>query len=1290
MQGVSKKASQIFQQTCALLWKNFLLVWRMKSKSFQASVATMIMYSWAREFPYKFLGRLDDPAFNATGVTLMFTPGTNTTRRIMGKVASNSMKTNHPVWKEMKSLTGVHLKSSKVKLLFKLDYTWFVMCAILCYCPYMYFLSLKVLKEKKRMKILMRAMGLHDIAYWFSWSLLYIPFISITAVLLTVVTQSEAFYHHSFSELYFFYFFYGVASIHLTFLLNSLLKQPNISIFVGFLLHILFGTLGVLTLFEKLPRALEWILNLFSPFAFTAGLATVQLYPFYNLYLVLSLDSVLYFLLAIYFDKVLPGKYGVPHPPAFFLRPSYWLKGSIGNVGVRADINHDPVLGSDAEPMPPGFDGKEAIRLNNIKKIYKKNNKSTEALKGVSLTVYEGQITALLGPSGSGKTALLHVLSGFAKPSAGSATIYNYNASEVWNMEGMQARIGICPQLNLHFEALTVKENLRIFAHIKGIQWKEVDQEVLLLDEPTAGLDPCSRHLVWSLLRERRAGRVTLFTTQSMDEADAQAGEPKLEPGVAKEGFLGRTPVWVPPWHRQMHINELCDPELVSSVVRQYIPDAMLKGHRRDELSFMLPLENTQSFPGLFSHLESSFLQGVVHYEVTRATLADVFLKLQGEEAIDPEAGDGDLEEREQDLGVFSKQGILTMSGMMLWRQQVCAVMRIRLLKLKHEGKILRAVEINTPEKGEFFKGGDINFEGDLISQGDEGVSFFHLQSRQYTVMCSPEPVNCFPVLVNILSNTFLRLLNSSASFRVWTKLFYTVSITGVPKGMGNMLGEKIPELRVVTLPFPFFVLLQLQARSQLRLAGLFPSAYWCGQALVDVPLFWTLMSLMFGILLLVSRTCPLKIICIFGYGISLVLLVYLIAFKFRMGRSNRYFWSLFFILVTHVEGRDIFNKVIILMLLLQENDPYIHCVIFIFLLRCLELRYGEAVLGFDPIFRYEPPEVQAERDRVRCAMASLQQDEVNPKQSACLRKEYEVKVATSICKKRKKLAVKNLSFAVKKGEVLGLLGPNGAGKSTAINMISGAVAVTAGEVLLQSRGVAGPCPGSLGWCPQQDPLWPQLTVLQHLETFAAVRGMREEDAALAISCLGKALDLLKHFKSPARSLSAGEARMLSFALSILGHPAVMVWDEPSMSVDPKGQRRMWKIIQASMKSKERAALLCTQSLEEAVAMCDRVAILVAGRLRRCSSAAQHQIHFFYYFFRTSALLTYKIPVADALPLSRSFSKLEAAKRNFKLEEYSLSLNTLHQVFVDLTRDAEEHDLEVASNGAVEQRPLQP
>ncbi|NWH72526.1 ABCA5 protein, partial [Piaya cayana] len=75
--------------------------------------------------------------------------------------------------------------------------------------------------------------------------------------------------------------------------------------------------------------------------------------------------------------------------------------------------------------------------------------------------------------------------------------------------------------------------------------------------------------------------------------------------------------------------------------------------------------------------------------------------------------------------------------------------------------------------------------------------------------------------------------------------------------------------------------------------------------ALVDVPLFWTLVCLMFVVVLLLNRICPLHaitvgpmIICFIGYGISLVLLVYVIAFKFRTGRSNRYLWSFIFILV--------------------------------------------------------------------------------------------------------------------------------------------------------------------------------------------------------------------------------------------------------------------------------------------------------------------------------------------------------------------------------------------------------
>uniref|UniRef100_A0A8C3L746 ABC transporter domain-containing protein n=1 Tax=Chrysolophus pictus TaxID=9089 RepID=A0A8C3L746_CHRPC len=1063
------------------------------------------------------------------------------------------MKTNRSVWEEMKSISGIRLQSPLIKSIYKLDYIWFTIYSMLCFSPYMYFLSVKVIREKKKLKVLMRAMGLQDIAFWLSWSLLYTIYIAITSSLLTAITIEEVTQDCSFSEIYFLYFFYGIASIHFCFMISSLLKQPHITSFVGFFLHIVFGSLGFMTLFEQVPPSLEWVFNLFSPYTFTAGISKVcskQSHFIRNVQPALSCSSVGAAFHSVCFYL---GKYGVPYPPLFFLRPSYWLQ-----QGSKCSIQPDsiPVPGCDTEPMPEGFEGKEAIRYGEQQCL--------------SFNIYEGQITALLGLSGSGKTALLNVLSGFSKPSAGSAVIYNYKVSEVQDMEGIQALVGICPQLNLHFEALTVKENLRIFAHIKGIQWKEVEQEVqkvlvqldltdlqdvhadslswgqkrklslaiailgdpqvLLLDEPMVGLDPCSRHHVWELLAERRAGRVTLICTQSVEEADACADwKAFLSNGrlqcVGSSLYLKRK--WGIGYHLRMCINDQCDPGLASSLVRRYIPNAVLKGRDRDELCYMLPLENTKSFPDLLGHLDNGLLLGVVHYEVSRTTLADALLKLEGKEDLIVDNGvchAENLKESDQNFLGFSEPAHIAASGMELWRQQVLAVAR--------------------------------------------------------------------------------------------------------------------------------------------------------------VPGFGVSTSISFAI----------------GYGVSLIFLVYLIAFMFRKGRTNRYLWSFVFILVNFTLYM-FSNSYVFFYIFSTLMPPYPLLGWLIFSTR-VSASFPEGLCG-DPIPAcriqrsralppqnndppgQEPPEVQAERERARSAASSLQPEVIVVVNG--LRKEYEDKRACSIFKKRKKVAIKNLSFCVKKGEVLGLLGPSGAGKSTTIRMISGDVAVTAGEVLLQGcRAVV------LGCCPQEDPLWPDLTVLQHLEAYAAVRGVRGEDAAVLISRVAKALDLQKCLKTPARRLSAGEARKLCFALSILGSPTVMLWDEPSAGMDVAGQRCLWKAIQAAVRSKECAAVLSTHCLEEA-AMCDRVAVLVAGQLRYIGSPEELRRKFgtsyilevkpkdvgqsdalhseILHLFpgaarqkRISSLLTYKIPVEDVLPLSQAFSKLEAAKQNFRLEEYSLSLHTLQQV----------------------------
>lgn len=367
-----------------------------------------------------------------------------------------------------------------------------------------------------------------------------------------------------------------------------------------------------------------------------------------------------------------------------------------------------------------------------------------------------------------------------------------------------------------------------------------------------------------------------------------------------------------------------------------------------------------------------------------------------------------------------------------------------------------------------------------------------------------------------------------------------------------------------------------------------------------------------------------------------------------------------------------------------------------------------------DPIFRISPrnnvcqnpeePEgededVQVERVRTANALRSTSFDEKPVIIASCLRKEYAGKRKHCLSKKKAKIASRNISFCVRKGEILGLLGHNGAGKSTSIKMITGDTKCTAGQVLLKGRSEEGAL-GFLGYCPQENALWPNLTVKEHLEVFATVKGLSKRDTAVTITRLADALKLQEQLKAPVRTLSEGVKRKLCFVLSILGNPSVLLLDEPSTGMDPEGQQQMWQAIRATIKNTERGALLTTHYMAEAEAVCDRVAIMVSGRLR-CIGSIQHLKSKFGKDYllemkvktltqveplntevlrlfpqaarqeRYSSLMVYKLPVEDVRPLSEAFFKLEKVKQTFDLEEYSLSQSTLEQVFLELSKEQE-------------------
>ncbi|XP_029401593.1 ATP-binding cassette sub-family A member 6 isoform X2 [Mus pahari] len=1409
--------------------------------------------------------------------------------------------TNHSVMEELMSVDAINMKTLPFISKEFFHYEIFILFCLLYFSSFIHFASRNVTKERKQCKELMKVMGLQDSAFWLSWGLIYVVFIFIISIFIAIIiTYTQIIMMTGFLVIFTLFFLYGLSLIAITFLMAVVLQKAILTNLIVLLFTLFWGCVGFTVLHKELPPSLEWILSICSPFAFTSGMAKI-IFQDYNLngvvfpdpsgesyamiavFSILAFDGLLYLVLALYFDKILL---------------------SNRNKVIERDL--DPDLPSDEyfEPVDPAYQGKEAIRIRNIKKEYKGKSGKVEALKGLFLDIYESQITAILGHSGAGKSSLLNILSGLYVPTAGSVTVYNKNLSDTQDLKEVRMMIGVCPQHNVQIDALTVKENLTLFAKIKGILPQDVAQEVqqvvseldmqniqddlaehlsegqkrkltfgiatlgdpqiLLLDEPTVGLDPFSRQRIWGFLKERRADHVILFSTQFMDEADILADRKVLiSNGALKctgsSVFLKRK--WGLGYLLSLFMDETCDSERLTSFINHHIPDAKLKAKTKEKLVYILPLERTSEFPEFFNDLDKYSGQGLMNYEVSMSTLNEVFMNLEGEPSTTQ-----DFEKRETVTGTESlnemavvytslSQVQKTLNTMSLWRTQVCAVARLRILKLKRDRKafliillllglallplgieymantlievknnwefktdsyflspgqlpqglrtsllVINNTESNIEDFIQSLKHQNIVLEVDDFENRNATNSLSYngaiiVSGRQkdyrFSVVCNTKRLHCFPILMNVISNGILRMFNHTQYIRIKEDTFppYMVLLfwTGIQEACLFILcaiSSVSPHIAMSSVSD-----YKKNADSQLWISGLYPSAYWCGQAVVDISLFSAMLLTCYvtsytSNLLNIDITSKIVlsvIVLALGCAASLVFLTYVISFVFGKRRKNSGLWSICFFIVTVImldefwAGSVSEAPVISAMMLvpsftlngllvvldmkayqhyvefgefkdgLSAADlllciiPYIHTLLFIFVLRCLEVKYGKNVVRKDPIFRISPrslkvqpnPEepidedenIQAERLRTHNALSTPNLDEKPVIIASCLHKEYTGQKKRCCSRRTRNVAVRNISFCVNKGEILGLLGPDGAGKSSSLRMIAGVIKPTAGQVELKrlrsAVGRQGDSRAEFGYCPQENVLWPNLTVKEHLELYAAVKGLRKEDAAIAISRLVNAFKLHGQQNVQVQNLVAGATRKLCFVLSILGNSPVLILDEPSTGLDVSGKQQMWQAIQAAVKDKEKGVLLSTHDLAEAEALCDRVAIMVSGRLR-CIGSIQHLKRKFGKDYilelrvkdisreslvhreilklfpqaacqdRCFSLLTYKLPVTDVHPLSQAFHKLEAVKRGFDLEDYSLSPCTLDRVILELSKEQELADVYEEADMTMRRKLLPP
>ncbi len=196
-------------------------------------------------------------------------------------------------------------------------------------------------------------------------------------------------------------------------------------------------------------------------------------------------------------------------------------------------------------------------------------------------------------------------------------------------------------------------------------------------------------------------------------------------------------------------------------------------------------------------------------------------------------------------------------------------------------------------------------------------------------------------------------------------------------------------------------------------------------------------------------------------------------------------------------------------------------------------------------------------------------------------------------------IAVESVSFAAQPGEIFGLLGPNGAGKTTTIGCICGLLTPSAGHVKVMGHDVVREGPAAranLGVVPQEIALYEDLSANENLAYWGGAQRMRNPKLRERIQEVLELTGLQDRAREPVKQFSGGMKRRLNFACSILHSPKVLLLDEPTVGVDPQSRVRLLDLVRAEARAGT-CVLYTTHYMEEAEALCDRLAIMDHGKV---------------------------------------------------------------------------------------------
>jgi len=292
--------------------------------------------------------------------------------------------------------------------------------------------------------------------------------------------------------------------------------------------------------------------------------------------------------------------------------------------------------------------------------------------------------------------------------------------------------------------------------------------------------------------------------------------------------------------------------------------------------------------------------------------------------------------------------------------------------------------------------------------------------------------------------------------------------------------------------------------------------------------------------------------------------------------------------------------------------------------------------------------------------------------------------------------AFKNISLGIKKCECFGILGPNGSGKSSLLNTASFTFKQTMGDIYYNGENTLNRKGNeiTLGYCPQEDTLWEDMTLYEHIEMFLYIRGYSHKEAKKLAKQFIQYCRLTPHKNKMPSEMSGGTRRKLNILIALCCSSSKVMLDEPSAGMDPYTRRFVWDIVKATLQNSHSSTIMTTHSMEEAELLCNRIGIMVNGKLQCIGSPEHLKMKFgntyilevatdnterFHkevvvgmnlfgngqYVKEDKSLQRVKYEVKKSKDIGRIFEIMESCREKGLFYDYSYSQTSLEQIFLN-------------------------